>query len=47
MHDAMAYCGAGVVTPSYFDRRIVQQVLGLKKGKTALDGLAFETRPLD
>jgi glycine/D-amino acid oxidase-like deaminating enzyme len=46
MHYAMGYCGAGVGTSSYFGMRIGQQVLGLKEGKTALDGLAFETRPL-
>ncbi|MCL4764820.1 MAG: FAD-binding oxidoreductase [Hyphomicrobiaceae bacterium] len=46
MHYAMGYCGAGVGTASYFGMRIGQQVLGLKEGRTALDGLAFETRPL-
>lgn len=46
MHYAMGYCGAGVGTSSYFGMRIGQQVLGLKEGATALDGLAFETRPL-
>ena len=46
MHYAMGYCGAGVGTSSYFGMRIGQQVLGLDEGRTALDGLAFETRPL-
>jgi glycine/D-amino acid oxidase-like deaminating enzyme len=46
MHYAMGYCGAGVGTSSYFGMRIGQQVLGLKEGQTALNGLAFETRPL-
>ena len=45
MHYAMGYCGAGVGTSSYFGMRLGQQVLGLKEGNTALDGLAFETRP--
>ncbi len=45
LHYAMGYCGAGVGTSSYFGMRIGQQVLGLPEGKTALDGLAFETRP--
>ena len=45
MHFAMGYCGAGVGTSSYFGMRIGQQVLGLKEGHTALDGLPFETRP--
>jgi len=46
MHYAMGYCGAGVGTSSYFGMRLGQQVLGLKEGRTALDGLAFQTRPL-
>ena len=45
MHYAMGYCGAGVGTASYFGMRIGQQVLGLTEGRTALDGLAFQTRP--
>ncbi len=46
MHYAMGYCGAGVGTASYFGMRVGQQVLGLDEGRTALDGLAFQTRPL-
>ena len=46
LHYAMGYCGAGVGTASYFGMRIGQQVLDLKEGQTALDGLAFQTRPL-
>ena len=45
MHYAMGYCGAGVGTSSYFGMRIGQQILGLKEGTTALDGLPFQTRP--
>ncbi|MBL8671541.1 MAG: FAD-binding oxidoreductase [Alphaproteobacteria bacterium] len=45
IHYAMGYCGAGVGTASYFGMRIGQQLLGLKEGRTALDGLAFQTRP--
>lgn len=45
MYYAMGYCGAGVGTASYFGMRIGQQVLGLPEGRTALDGLTFETRP--
>jgi len=45
IHHAMGYCGAGVGTASYFGMRIGQQVLGQDAGRTALDGLAFETRP--
>jgi glycine/D-amino acid oxidase-like deaminating enzyme len=46
LHYAMGYCGSGVSLASYFGMRIGQQVLGLKEGATALDGLTFETRPL-
>lgn len=46
MFYSMGYCGAGVGTSSYFGMRLGQQVLGLKEGRTALDGLAFQTRPL-
>jgi glycine/D-amino acid oxidase-like deaminating enzyme len=46
MYYAMGYCGAGVGTASYFGMRVGQQVLGLPEGRTALDGLAFETRPM-
>ena len=46
MHYAMGYCGAGVGTASYFGMRVGQQVLGLDEGRTALDGLAFQSRPL-
>jgi glycine/D-amino acid oxidase-like deaminating enzyme len=46
MYYAMGYCGAGVGTSSYFGMRLGQQVLGLKEGRTALDDLAFQTRPL-
>jgi glycine/D-amino acid oxidase-like deaminating enzyme len=42
----MGYCGSGVNLASYFGTRIGQQILGRKEGKTALDGLAFPTRPL-
>jgi glycine/D-amino acid oxidase-like deaminating enzyme len=46
MHYSMGYCGAGVGTSSYFGMRLGQQVLGLKDGRTALDDLAFQIRPL-
>lgn len=46
IHYAMGYCGAGVGTASYLGMRIGQQVLGRAEGRTALDGLAFQTRPL-
>jgi len=43
---AMGYCGSGVGIAGYLGTRLGQQVLGRKDGATALDGLAFETRPL-
>ena len=36
----------GVGTSSYFGMRLGQQVLGLREGNTALNGLPFQTRPL-
>jgi glycine/D-amino acid oxidase-like deaminating enzyme len=45
LHYAMGYCGSGVGMASYLGMRLGQQVLELKEGRTALDGLAFQTRP--
>jgi glycine/D-amino acid oxidase-like deaminating enzyme len=45
IHYAMGYCGSGVGMGSYLGMRIGQQVLGQEAGRTALDGLAFQTRP--
>lgn len=45
LHYAMGYCGSGVGMASYLGMRVGQQVLGLAEGRTAFDGLAFETRP--
>jgi len=45
IHYAMGYCGSGVSLASYLGTRLGQQVLGLAEGRTALDGVAFETRP--
>jgi glycine/D-amino acid oxidase-like deaminating enzyme len=41
----MGYCGQGVPLAPYFGMRIGQQMLGLKEGGTALDGLPFASRP--
>ncbi len=46
IHYAMGYCGVGVAMASYLGTRVGQQILGLEEGRTAFDGLAFETRPL-
>jgi glycine/D-amino acid oxidase-like deaminating enzyme len=45
LHYAMGYCGSGVGMGSYLGMRLGQQVLGLREGATALDGLRFQTRP--
>jgi glycine/D-amino acid oxidase-like deaminating enzyme len=46
LHYAMGYCGSGVSLATYFGMRVGQQVLGKAEGKTALDNVAFQTRPL-
>jgi glycine/D-amino acid oxidase-like deaminating enzyme len=45
LYYAMGYCGSGVGMAGYLGTRIGQQVLGLKQGATAFDGLPFATRP--
>lgn len=45
IHYAMGYCGSGVSMASYLGMRVGQQVLGLREGRTAFDGLSFATRP--
>ena len=42
----MGYCGSGVSLAPYFGTRVGQQMLGLPEGRTAIDDLAFPTRPL-
>jgi len=46
LHYAMGYCGSGVSLASYFGMRIGQQVLGKAEGRSPLDNVAFQTRPL-
>ncbi|MEO9191253.1 MAG: FAD-binding oxidoreductase, partial [Acetobacteraceae bacterium] len=45
LHYAMGYCGSGVGMAGYLGMRIGQQVLRVKDGETAFDGLRFQTRP--
>jgi len=45
IHYCMGYCGSGVSLAPYFGTRVAQQLLGKPEGHTALDGLAFQTRP--
>ncbi len=46
LHYAMGYCGSGVSLATYFGMRVGQQVLGKAEGKSPLDNVAFQTRPL-
>jgi glycine/D-amino acid oxidase-like deaminating enzyme len=45
IHYCMGYCGQGVPLAPYFGQRIGQQMMGLAAGRTAMDGLAFPSRP--
>jgi glycine/D-amino acid oxidase-like deaminating enzyme len=45
MHYCMGYCGSGISLASYFGTRVAQQILGRAEGRTALDGIPFQTRP--
>jgi len=46
LHYAMGYCGSGVSLATYFGRKIGLQVVGKAEGKSPLDNVAFQTRPL-
>ncbi|MGF1627920.1 MAG: NAD(P)/FAD-dependent oxidoreductase [Kiloniellaceae bacterium] len=46
IHYAMGYCGSGVSMASYLGTRVGQKVLGRGEGRTALDDVRFQTRPL-
>ena len=41
----MGYCGSGVSLAPYFGTKLAQQILGKPEGRTALDGVTFQTRP--
>jgi len=45
LYYAMGYCGSGVGRSTYYGRQVALKMLGNPKGKTALDDLAFKTRP--
>jgi glycine/D-amino acid oxidase-like deaminating enzyme len=45
IHYCIGYCGQGVPLAPHFGRRIGQQMVGLQEGRTALDNLAFPSRP--
>jgi glycine/D-amino acid oxidase-like deaminating enzyme len=45
IHYCLGYCGQGVPLAPYFGMRIGQQMAERREGRTALDGLAFPTRP--
>lgn len=46
LHYAMGYCGSGVSMAGYLGTRTGQKVLGLAEGRTGLDAVSFQTRPL-
>jgi len=46
LHYAMGYCGSGVSMAGYLGTRVAQQLLGKTEGRTGLDGVTFQTRPL-
>lgn len=46
LHYAMGYCGSGVSMAGYLGTRTGQRILGRPEGRTALDAIAFPTRPL-
>ena len=46
LYYCMGYCGSGVSLASYFGTRIGQQIAGKTEGRTGLDGITFQTRPL-
>jgi len=41
----MGYCGQGVPLATYFGMRIGQQMVDIEEGRTAFDGLPFDSRP--
>jgi len=45
LYYCMGYCGQGIPLATYYGKRIGQQIADLPEGRTALDGLAFPTRP--
>lgn len=46
LYYAMGYCGSGVSMASYLGMRVGHKILGSAEGKTALDNVPFQTRPL-
>jgi glycine/D-amino acid oxidase-like deaminating enzyme len=46
IHYAMGYCGSGVGMANYLGMRLGLRALGRPEGRTALDDVAFQTRPL-
>jgi glycine/D-amino acid oxidase-like deaminating enzyme len=46
IHYCMGYCGSGISLAPYFGTRLAQQLLGNPEGRTFLDGLTFQSRPL-
>ena len=45
IHYCMGYCGQGVPLAPHLGRRVGQQMMNLREGRTALDDLPFPSRP--
>jgi hypothetical protein len=45
VHYCMGYCGSGVSLSTWFGTKVGLQLLGRPEGRTALDGIPFQTRP--
>jgi glycine/D-amino acid oxidase-like deaminating enzyme len=46
LYYAMGYCGSGISLATYFGAKVGQQVLGKAEGKSPLENVPFQTRPL-
>ena len=46
IHYAMGYCGSGVSMAGYLGTKVAQRLLGRPEGRTALESVGFQTRPL-
>lgn len=46
IHYAMGYCGSGVSMAGYLGTKVAQRLLGRREGRTALESVRFQTRPL-
>jgi glycine/D-amino acid oxidase-like deaminating enzyme len=45
LHYALGYCGSGVTRSTWFGTKVALKLLGDPEGRSAFDGIEFETRP--